>query len=227
MIVSIHQPAYLPWLGYLARIAASDVFVFLDTVQFEKNSFTNRNRVKTANGPVWLTVPVLQSGHTQKKLFEIEIDPNQPWRKKHLRSIEMSYSKAPCFKERFPKLLDLYNDSEQYLADLCFKQLAFWLDELDIRTRIVRASDLPVTGTKSNLVLALCQHFGASQYISGPLGRGYLDEGAFAAASIELVYQEFQHPVYPQLHGPFLPAMAVVDYWLNNPSFELFEHTRD
>ncbi|HEY6895646.1 MAG TPA: WbqC family protein [Rhodocyclaceae bacterium] len=222
MIVSIHQPAYLPWLGYLARIAASDVFVFFDTVQFEKNSFTNRNRIKTANGPIWLTVPVLQQGHMEKKLCEIEIDPRQDWRKKHLRSIEMSYRKAPRFDACFPRLQALYAEDAPLLADLCYRQLRFWLDELGITTRVVRASELDVTGQKSDLVLAICRHLGASHYISGPLGRGYLHEADFAAAGIGLSYQEFTHPVYPQLYGEFTPAMGVVDYWLNSGDSRIF-----
>jgi hypothetical protein len=157
MIVSIHQPAYLPWMGYLARIAASDIFIYLDTVQFEKNSFTNRNRVKTANGPIWLTVPVQQQGHIGKPMTELLVDPRQ----------------------------------------------------------VLRASSLPVEGSKSELVLALCRHVGATEYISGPLGRGYLQEDDFGTAGIAVHYQQFAHPRYPQLYGEFEPAMGIVDYWMN------------
>jgi hypothetical protein len=216
LIVSIHQPAYLPWLGYFARIAASDVFVYLDTVQFEKNSFTNRNRIKTANGPIWLTVPVLQRGHLMKRLTEIEVDWHQDWRRKHLRSIEQSYGKAPLFERCFPHLIHLYEPADPLLAELCFRHLCFWLHELNITTRVVRASELGVDGQNSGLVLDLCKHLGATSYLSGPLGRGYLKEEDFAAANIRLTYQEFTHPQYPQLHGAFQPAMAVLDYWLNS-----------
>lgn len=215
MIVSIHQPAYLPWLGYLARIAASDVFVFLDTVQFEKNSYTNRNRIKTANGPIWLTVPVRQQGHIGKPLSALEIDTSQDWRKKHLASIANNYRRAPAFATRFPALQALYEPAYAHLADLCFDQLLFWLARLGIRTPVVRASSLPVQGQKSDLVLALCRHMGADTYLSGPMGRDYLCEPDFAAAGVAVQYQDFQHPVYPQLYGEFAPAMAVVDYWMN------------
>ncbi len=220
MKVSIHQPAYLPWLGYLSRIAESDVFVFLDTVQFEKNSFTNRNRIKTSTGPIWLTVPVLQQGHLAKALTGIEIDSKQDWRKKHLKSIELSYRKSTEFSARFPMLQGLFESRTQSLADLCFGQLEFWLSELNISTRLVRASDLPVTGHKSDLVLALCKYLDATEYISGPMGRGYLNEEDFDRAHIRLSYQEYHHPTYPQLYGEFIPAMGVVDAWMNcrNPS---------
>lgn len=215
MIVSIHQPAYLPWLGYLARIAASDVFVYLDTVQFEKNSFTNRNRIKTADGPIWLTVPVLQRGHLTKRLMDIEVDWQRDWRKKHLRSIEQCYRRAPRFDECFGRLVDLYEHKDRRLAELCYRHLRFWLRELDITTQVVRASDIDLSAQNSDLVLSLCRHLGATTYLSGPLGRDYLKEDDFAAANIRLTYQDFTHPQYAQLHGLFLPAMAVLDYWIN------------
>ncbi len=222
MIVSIHQPAYLPWLGYFDRIAKSDIFIFLDTVQFERNSFTNRNRIKTANGPIWLTVPVLLRGHLAKKLSEIEIDERQDWRGKHLRSIEQNYRRAAGFADRFDRLKAQYDLVASGLADFCFAQLKFWLRELAIGTRIVRASEQAVTGSKSELVLSLCRNAGATTYLSGPLGRGYLDEGQFKAAGISVRYHDFQHPIYPQLYGEFIPAMAIVDYWMNCPDAGLF-----
>lgn len=222
MIVSIHQPAYLPWLGYLARIAASDVFVYLDTVQFEKNSFTNRNRIKTANGPIWLTVPILQQGHLSKRLMDIDIDNRQDWRRKHLRSIEQNYSRAPRFAECFPRFADLYKTEDVKLVEICFRQLRFWLDELSIKTQIVRSSELPVAGQKSGLVLDICRHLGASAYLSGPLGRDYLDELEFSKAGISLSYQNYTHPEYIQLHGHFIPAMGVIDYWINCGDSQLF-----
>lgn len=218
--ISIHQPAYLPWLGYLSRIAQSDIFVFLDTVQFEKNSFTNRNRIKTSTGPIWLTVPVLQQGHFEKKLYEIEIDPKQNWRKKHLKSIEMNYGRAPQFSKRFPELQYLFKSDTHRLADLCFEQLEFWLSQFNISTPIVRASTLAVTGKKSGLVVAICKHLGATEYISGPLGKGYLELQEFEQTNIRVSYQEFEHPSYQQLYGEFMPAMSAVDPWMNcsNPS---------
>ena len=215
MIVCIHQPAYLPWLGYFDRVAASDLFIFLDTVQFERNSFTNRNRIKTANGPIWLTVPVRLKNHLEKSVIEIEIDNSQSWKKKHLRSIEQNYRKAPGFAGKFERLRLLYTPDDTRLAELCYRQLLFWLSELKIATRVVRSSELGVTGSKSDLVLSLCKEVGANVYISGPFGRDYLVKRRFGEAKIEIRYRDFVHPVYPQLFGDFVPAMAVVDYWMN------------
>jgi hypothetical protein len=100
MILSIHQPGYMPWLGYFYRIAQSDRFVYLDTVQFERNSFINRNRIKTAKGPMWLTVPVCLQDHFGKTIAETEIDARQDWKRKHLRSIEQSYARAAGFRPK-------------------------------------------------------------------------------------------------------------------------------
>lgn len=223
LIVSIHQPAYLPWLGYFDRIAASDVFVFLDTVQFEKNSYTNRNRIKTATGPMWLTVPVLTKGHLDKSIADIKIDASKGWDRKHLRAVEQNYRNARRYRECFPRFEALYGDHNDGLADLCYEHLRFWLAEFRIRTRVVRASELSPPGTKSDLVVAICKMLGATGYLSGPLGRDYLDESAFQVAAIKVGYHEFSHPTYSQLYGPFAPAMAVVDYWMNDGSPEIFK----
>jgi hypothetical protein len=215
LIVSIHQPAYLPWLGYFDRIAASNLFIFLDTVQFERNSFINRNRIKTATGPIWLTVPVRLRGHLEMNINEIEIDSAQHWKRKHLRSIEQNYSRAPFFAKNFDRLVASYLPEAGHLAELCHGQLKFWLDELEIKTPIVRASELPIQAKKSDLVLALCRHVGATTYLSGPLGRGYLQEDRFSESNIEVRYHDYIHPVYPQLFGEFILALGVVDYWMN------------
>lgn len=221
MIVSIHQPAHLPWLGYFDRIASSDVFVFLDNVQFEKNSFTNRNRIKTPSGPLWLTIPVVTHGHRQN-LFDIRIDEKQPWQKKQLRSIAQNYRNALCFDDRMAKLEALYDRPAEGLAEFCHRQLLFWLKELGISTPVVRASELTVQGHKSDLVLALCQHLGATTYLSGPLGRNYLQEDDFERAGIAVRYHQYAHPTYPQLHGEFVPQLAIADYWLNCPAVDPF-----
>jgi WbqC-like protein family len=222
LIVAIHQPAYLPWLGYLARIAAVDAFVFLDTVQFEKNSFINRNKIKSSTGPVWLTVPVQQKGHLSKALREVEIDESTDWRTKHLRTIEQNYRRAPYFQVRQEYLEQLVGRGNSALSDLCFEQLKFWTQALTISTPILRASNLPVAGTKSDLVLNICKHLNATAYLSGPLGKGYLDEASFQQAGISISYHQYIHPVYNQLYQDFIPGMSVVDYWMNTQDLELF-----
>jgi hypothetical protein len=224
VIVSIHQPAYLPWPGYLARIAASELFVFLDTVQFEKRSFINRNRIKTGNGSLWLTVPVRARGHRDKTLMEIEVDNEQGWSRKHLRAIERCYRRAPYFGLNFDRLAAILTPPQDRLVELCFRQLHFWLDEFGIRTPVVRSSDLRVTGRKSELMLNLCRHTGATTYLSGPLGRGYIQEERFAASGIAVEFHRYVPPEYPQLHGAFIPALSTVDFWMNCGNAEVVAH---
>jgi hypothetical protein len=222
LTLSAHQPAYLPWLGYFDKIARADVFVYLDTVQFEKNSFINRNQIKTPQGALWLTIPVKTKGHTSGSLCTTQIDDSQPWRTKHLKSIEMNYRKAPRFEECFPKIQALLTIPESNLADYCFYQLRFWLGELAIDTRIVRSSELPITSAKSDLVFDLCQHFGAQHYLSGALGRDYLVEEDFSKAGIVIEYQNFKPPVYPQLWGDFIPYLGILDWWMNGAELPVF-----
>jgi len=221
MILSAHQPAYLPWLGYFDKIIRSDIFVYLDTVQFEKNSFTNRNRVKTPQGAAWLTVPVKIKGHIGKTLTEIEIDESQDWRKKHLNTIFLNYKKCPKFESCYESLEKLYHYRYQLLTELCWDQLLFWLKELGITTQIVRSSILPVDAKKSDLILELCRYYNADHYISGILGRDYLHEDDFACNGIAVTFQEYQHPVYPQMWGDFLPYMSIMDFWMNTSEYSL------
>lgn len=215
MKISAHQPAYLPWLGYLDKIARSDVFVFLDGVQFEKSSFINRNRIKTPNGPQWLTIPLKMKGHMSGTIASMVIDDGQPWRTKHLKSIEANYARAPFFQHAYPDIRELILMDESSLAELCWQQLQFWTRLFNFKARIVRSSELAIDKKKSDLVLALCEYFSADGYLSGAQGRDYLDEAAFSSAGIRVEYQDFQHPVYPQLWGAFEPRLSVLDYLFN------------
>lgn len=222
MLLSAHQPAYLPWLGYFEKIAKADVYVFLDTTQYEKNGFINRNRIKTPQGPLWLTIPVKTKNHIQGSLRATYIDDSQQWRAKHLKSIELNYRKAARFEERFPRIENLIQWRESNLAEYCFHHLQFWLDELAIDTKIIRSSDLPIVSAKSNLVLDLCCHFGANHYLSGSLGRNYLVEEDFERAGIQIEYQNFVPLPYSQLWGGFTPYLSVLDWWMNEPKINQF-----
>ena len=215
MILSIHQPAYLPWLGLLDKIAHAEIYIFLDTVQFEKNSFINRNKIKTSQGPQWLTIPVKMKGHISSKLIDMLIDDDQPWRSKHLKSIKSNYQKSPYFIKNFPKLEELLSIPDTNLSELCWKHLEFWLNEFQIKTQIYRSSSLPVIGKKHDLILNLCKYFSADHYLSGALGADYLKVNDFTDAGIKIEYQEYIHPVYSQLWDNFEPNLSIVDYWMN------------
>mgnify|MGYP003585779158 CR=1 FL=1 len=221
MIVTAHQPSYLPWLGYFQKIMKSDIYVFLDSVQFEKNSFTNRNKIKTPQGSVWLTIPVLTKDHTKLTINEIQIDNRQDWKRKHLNAIFLNYKKAPRFEYCYSKLEVLYQSQSQLLSEICWEHLNFWLNELGINKKVVRSSQLPITSKKSELILDLCRYFGAHHYISGVLGRNYLTEDIFRQAGIHIEYQDYHHPIYPQLWGEFIPYMSIIDFWMNTSNASL------
>ena len=222
MLLSAHQPAYLPWLGYFEKIARADVFIYMDTVQFERNSYTNRNKIKGPNGAQMLTIPVCMKGHMEKVMKDMVIDEKTNWRRKHLNSIFCNYKKAPYFEQNFPKLERLYEDMTDNFSELVYSQLLFWLDELHINTKIVRLQDLNITSANSDLVLDMCRATGADQYLSGALGKDYLNTEKFAADGIKVFFQDYHCEPYPQLWDKeFLPAMGVVDLWMNTKDYSV------
>lgn len=215
MIVSINQPAYLPWLGYFERIAASDLHLVLDTVQFERNSFTNRNKVRTATGWTWLTVPVNLKGHLSGlAIADVEIADDH-WRRKHWSTIQQSYRRAPHFAEHSGFFEQLYARPWHRLVDLLDAITRYLLRAFAITTEIREARSLGVEGRKSDLVLNLCRRAGATRYLSGTLGRDYLDEAGFRAAGIAVDYQDYAHPRYAQAYPGFEPYMSAIDLLFN------------
>ncbi|MCG8637447.1 MAG: WbqC family protein [Desulfobacterales bacterium] len=216
-VVSIHQPAYLPWLGYFHKIASSDIFVVLDTTQFEKNSYINRNRILTPQGPAWLTIPVETKGKFKtNNLTETRISNRSFWQKKHWRSIEQHYGKAPFFRSYAPKLRRFYDTPYERLTPICWDMLCCFVDILGISTRLVLASELPgIQGTKTDLLVDICSELGASDYISGALGREYIREGKFEEKGIRIRYQDYVHPDYRQPLPGFAPNLSVLDLLLN------------
>jgi len=216
MIVSVHQPHYLPWLGYFDKIARSDVFVILDNVQYKKREYQNRNRIRTADGVKWLTVPVNTRGKYYQTTGEVEIDNSEDWRSIHLRTLELNYRRAPHFDDCFRELADLYNQKEWLLlADLNISMLRLFMKKLGIDVPIRFETELKVEGLKTERIINICRALGADTYLSGSGAREYLDETAFAESGLGLEYQSYEHPVYPQLQGGFEPYMALVDLLFN------------
>lgn len=215
MLLTAHQPAYLPWLGYFHKVAISDVLVILDEVQFEKNSFTNRNRIKTPQGDIWLTVPVLMTGHMGKKILDMEISNNTNWKEKHWKSIYLNYKKAPYFNKYADFFESVYKKEWEKLTELLDFLFLFFLKELGIQTRIFKQSELGVCTKKQELILDLCKKLEADCFIFGKLGRDYADEGLFSGNKIKLYFQDYHHPVYTQLWGDFIPNMSIIDLLFN------------
>lgn len=216
MIVSINQPAYLPWLGYFHRIAASDVHVVLDHVQLEKNSFTNRNKVRTKEGWCWATIPLRTKGRFGSLAINtVEIDNTSRWTVKHWKTVQSCYSRAAYFSEHKSFLESVYSGQWIYLMELLQEMTTYFLTVLGISTPVLYSSKLSVEGSKEELVLNICKKLGASCYLSGVLGKKYLREEMFAANSVAVAYQDYKHPAYAQQFTGFEPNMAVIDLLMN------------
>ena len=211
----ILQPSYLPWLGYFAQLERSDVFVMYDDVQFDKESWRNRNRIKTAHGPQWLTVPVLTKGKNFPTNREIAINNAIDWRRKHLASIQQNYAKAPFFADYFPLFQKLYAREWNFLLDLNLASFDMFTDALGLRREVRLASELGVGGSSVQRLIDICHALGANRFYEGAAGKNYIDDTTFTRASIELEYQDYQHPLYPQLHGQFVPHLSIIDLLFN------------
>jgi hypothetical protein len=219
MIVSIHQPAYLPWLGYFDKILRSDLFIYFDTVQFERRSFQSRNFVHGEAKPTLLTVPVITSGQLyDTQLKDVQINNETAWRRKHAETIRHNYHRAPMFEPYWPGILSFYETEWTNLSELCFAMLTWFNEQFGIGTKIVKASALAATSArKSDLILNLCQQVGATEYISGGLGRDYLNLPSFAGTGIAIRFQDYQDPIYSQGGGTFQPKLAALDLLLHEP----------
>lgn len=211
MILTAHQTAYLPWLGLFHKIAISDACVYLDNVQFEKNSFTNRNKIKTASGPIWLTVPVLSKDHFNKTIKDLKIDNSKDWKNSHFKSIYFNYKKAPYFNKYADFFEDTYKKEWDFLSDLGDYMLRWFLKELKINVKYFKASELNFYEHKSELILEMCKKLGANLYVFGALGKDYAKEDEFAKEGIKIYFQDYKHPKYHQLWGNFLPYMSIID----------------
>jgi len=215
MIVAVHQPQYIPWLGYFHKIAACDKFVFLDNVQYKQREFQNRNRIRVDKGWAWLTVPVITSEGSRIKMSEVAIDNTMPWQRKHLGSIKTAYSSSAYFNVHFPFFEDVFLRRWDKLAVLNVHIVRYILAYLSIDTPICFESELDVRTTRTVRIIDICKRLGASAYLSGVGAKTYLDESLFQASDIELKYQEFHHPEYKQCFEPFMPYMSIIDLLFN------------
>jgi hypothetical protein len=210
-VVTIHQPEFLPWLGLIDKLRQSDVVVILDSVQFRKNYFQNRNRIRTSDGFTWLTVPVLTKHRSGQTIHDVTIRDDQAWRRKHRESMLQSYRRATFLDEHLPALLAIYEAAGSSLVELN-EAIIHWLaGAFGLSCQFVRSSSLDVGGRKTDLLFSICRELGASVYLSGPSGREYLEENRFTEAGVSVRYADFRHPVYRQCYEPFVPMMSAVD----------------
>jgi hypothetical protein len=208
--VVVLQPQFFPWRGVFEQIRLADEFVHLDDAQFQKGGFTNRVQLKTANGPLWLTVPVLRHGKLPP-IAEVEIDYKTDWREKHLRTFAMSYSRAPFVAIARAIVEDVYGQRPRTIAELDMVAIERCCAALGLRPAFTRASDTPVAGAKTDRLVALLVPRGATRYVTGLGALDYLDEPQLAAAGIEVRVMQYTRRPYSQLHGTFDPHVSILD----------------
>lgn len=222
MIVAAHQPHFLPWLGYLDKLAKADLFIVMDDLQYEKENFQNRNRVKLDRGPHWLTVPLLRGNQTDricdKRIDNAGRGGRHHWQHRIWRTLEVHYGRAPHWATYAPALEDVFVRRWDLLVDLDLHMLELARNWLRITKPIMRASSLGLSGQKTERILSMCRAVDAKTYLTGRGGSvGYLDTGAFAAAGVSLVWQRFHHPQYPQRYPGlgFSSHLGFLDLLLN------------
>jgi len=214
--IAIMQPTYLPWIGYFGMIDRADTFVFLDTVQFARRSWQQRNRIKTANGPQMLTVPVHKKGARDQKIAEVQIDADSHFAEKHIRAIEHALSKAPYFKDYAGDLFGILQVDHPKLADLNINLITWLTGALGVSCRFLRSSNIEASGAKADLLANICEALDGNVYISAPGSRDYIETSdAFDSHGITVAYHRYEHPTYPQLYGDFEPYMSAIDLLFN------------
>ena len=212
----IMQPTYLPWLGYFDLMDQADIFVLLDSVQFDKRSWQQRNRIKSPRGELMLTIPVLTKGKFDQRICDVKVDPTYNFSKEHTGAIKLNYAKAIFFKKYFDSIEGLLNKRQEYLCDFTISFILWIRDMLGIKTKLIRSSSLNVDQSKAELLVQICQAVGAGQYLSPLRSKDYIGDGRlFADNHIELIYHQYTHPEYKQLFGEFIPHLSAVDLLLN------------
>lgn len=214
-IIGILQPGYLPWLGFFDQLARADVFVFYDDVQYDKGGWRNRNRIKTPQGPQWLTVPVLTRGEQFPAVRDVRINPQEPWAVKHCKTLRQQYSKAPFIDAYAPSLFELLKQPWERLCELDIACIDWLAKAFDIRTPCVRSSELGVSGGRTSRLIEIIHLLGGDIFYEGAAGKNYIDPNEFRAHGIEVFFQEYVHPIYPQLHGEFISHLSAVDLLFN------------
>lgn len=214
MIVAIHQPQYLPWLGYFGKMLQADLFCHLDCVQYKKNEWQNRNRIKTARGWQWLTVPVTY--RFPQKINEVGIDNTTDWARRHLQALRTNYRRAPFFESYFPAIEALLSRRWESLSELNLSLIECIRGILGIADKpAVRASSIGAAEEPTERLIDICRELGADAYLAGAGAAAYMDVARVAQSGLRLLTQAFEHPVYPQRFDGFIPQLSIVDLIFN------------
>lgn len=215
MILTAHQPVYLPWIGLFHKIWLADTFVLFDKVQYLPKEWMNRNYIKTESGRLLLTVPVLKKGFLNSTVDSLKINNNLDWKRKHFKSIQLAYKKSKYYRDYIEVVENIYNKDWVYLSDLNSHIIKIFLDILNIKVKFLKASDFNFEGKKSNLVLDMCKKLGAKKYIFGSQGKNYAEKEIFSKSNIDIYFQSYNHPIYNQTQGSFISNLSIIDLIFN------------
>ena len=215
-VVAIQQPEHAPWIGFFNKMAQTDLFIYLDHVQFKKRYFENRNRIKTSHGSQWITVPVQTKGSYLQTIGDVRIDNTARWIAKYKGALTHAYGRAPFWHDVREITWPALNEYTEVLVDLNLALIDSMTSYLNVDVCVARSSEMSLDAqTGSDLILAMCEAVGADVYISGPHGRSYLDRQMFHRRNIDVVYHDFNHPEYPQRCGAFMSHMSTLDLIAN------------
>jgi hypothetical protein len=230
MIAAIHQPNFLPWIGYFYKMLKCDRFVFLDDVQYVRRGYTNRVKIKTENGEKWLTVPVKKKGRYDQLITEVELEPGDHWKNKILNTLQCYYGKTPHFKIYFPEIETMIMQEHSLLTELNIQLIRKAAEWLMIETPVIRSSELKnISGHSTDRLVSICKEIKAEKYLSGFGGQKYQERETFNENGIELLIYDFKHPEYSQLWGDFIPGQSVMDLLFNcgTESIEIIKNVSD
>jgi hypothetical protein len=217
MIVAMHQPNLLPWSGLFYKMARADVFVYADALEFSKGSYTQRVKIRTYNGVRWLTLPVLHTGRVGERIIDLRCGGKPDWRERLVNSLKGSYLACPHYHPYADEIARIFMSGEDRLAELNVRSMTYLASALGIKTPALRASAVQpkAYADPTAWIIATCKAVGADTFLSGSGGANYQDEAAFQTAGIKLIYVNYQHPIYPQAFGEFVPGLSVIDLLFN------------
>jgi hypothetical protein len=216
--VVIIQPSYLPWLGYFEQISQCDIFVYLDDVQFTKNDWRNRNRIKTKDGINWVTVPVQHK--FKQEIRDTLIDTKHSWQKKHMQTLKTWYGKSRFFKDFISELAKIYSKDWKYLVDIDIEITSWLIDTLGIHCEILRSSELNISSADRQLrLIEMCSNLKCDSFYEGKSGQYYIDTELFKNNGIHIAFQDYKHPYYNQLwikEQGFISHLSIIDLLFNH-----------
>mgnify|MGYP001195102082 CR=1 FL=1 len=216
--IFIHQPEYFPWTHFFEKLFIAEIVVILDSVQYSRRSYQNRNLIYSKNGPKWITLPVHKSSRNTK-IIDIKINNEIDWQKKHYESIYNSYFKAKFFFEINDLFKNIFNRKWDYLCELNIYIIREILKYLKLNNNIYLSSELNLSSKKSDLILEICNLFNANEYITGMGSKNYLDHKNFEDNNIKIIYTEPKNHMYNQgVESNFMPNLSILDYLYNNGS---------